>query len=165
MKRTTSMSDHIWANAYPEPNSGCWLWTGAISTGRCGGYGVIRFGSRRTKLTQQRAHRVSYETFIGEIQDGMCVCHKCDVRSCVNPDHLFLGTKEDNARDMVSKGRWKTGFHGGIASGLAKLTDASVVIVRDMHRDGISQRKIALSLGINQAQISRILNGKAWTHV
>jgi hypothetical protein len=80
----------------PEPNSGCWLFDGA-TTG--GGYG------RHSK--RKYAHRIAYEKWVGPIPDGMLVCHKCDVKLCCNPDHLFLGTDEDNIMDCIKKGRWK----------------------------------------------------------
>jgi len=77
----------------------CWIWTGAILQGKQNGYGVFNGG---------RAHRWSYEYHIGPIPEGMKVLHKCDVRSCVNPSHLWLGTDLDNARDRVRKGRNNT---------------------------------------------------------
>ena len=84
----------------PEPMSGCWLWSG-LHDGV--GYGVIVVGHD----TRFAAHRVSYSLYKGEIPVGMCVLHKCDVRSCCNPEHLFIGTKKQNSQDMVSKGRNK----------------------------------------------------------
>jgi hypothetical protein len=83
----------------PEPNSGCWLWLGMVYTTGYGG--VVHQGI--TKL----AHRASYEAFHGVIPRKMLICHHCDNPSCVNPDHLFLGTEQDNADDMVKKKRWR----------------------------------------------------------
>ncbi|MFZ9715826.1 MAG: HNH endonuclease signature motif containing protein [Ilumatobacteraceae bacterium] len=75
----------------------CWLWGGALTSH---GYGSIKFLQRRWGT-----HRLSYTVFKGSIPDGLMVCHSCDVRACVNPDHLWLGTNLDNQRDSESKGR------------------------------------------------------------
>lgn len=80
-----------------EITDGCWLWQGRVGTH---GYGML---SHNGKLTT--AHRVSYVLKYGDIPSGMIVCHHCDVRRCVNPEHLFLGTHLDNMRDCVAKGR------------------------------------------------------------
>src|SRR3990167_3892348 len=82
----------------PEPNTGCWLWTGAT---RYDGYGTRPWRGK----TSAQAHRIAWEVFRGPIPDGLQVLHRCDVRCCVNPDHLFLGTQLDNMRDMIQKGR------------------------------------------------------------
>lgn len=83
-----------------ETLEGCWIWIGAKHKN---GYG----STKRHKSGY--AHRYIYELMIGKIEDGLCVCHKCDNPSCVNPDHLFLGTQLDNIQDRVKKGR----SHGG----------------------------------------------------
>lgn len=81
------------------PESGCWLWTGLLSNV---GYGKIGVGTKT-----ESTHRHSYEMFIGEIPKGMQVLHRCDIRCCVNPNHLYLGTQSDNIRDMYAKGRFR----------------------------------------------------------
>lgn len=86
---------------------GCWLWEGKIL--RPGmGYGLA---SQHAKW--ELAHRMSYKTFIGPIPDGMMVLHRCDVPSCVKPEHLYLGTQRENMHDMESKGRRRKDVRDG----------------------------------------------------
>lgn len=95
--RTTPVRLRIENKIMPEPNSGCWLWDCQYNRD---GYGLLR-----CKGTYKVAHRLSYEQFVGPIPNGLLVLHRCDVPSCVNPAHLFLGTYSDNTRDMIRKGR------------------------------------------------------------
>lgn len=85
----------------PEPNSGCWLWAGATYSR---GYGQFWASPERGNV---RSHRWIYEQAVGPVIAGLFVCHKCDVPSCVNPAHLFLGTNSDNVQDCIRKGREK----------------------------------------------------------
>ena len=86
-----------------KKTSGCWLWTGTVSRG----YGNLRVGSLRDGTRRKvLAPRFSYELVHGPIEDGMFVCHHCDNRRCVRPDHLFLGTNSDNIKDCVAKGKF-----------------------------------------------------------
>lgn len=80
-----------------EPSCGCWLWLGSRLNS---GYGQIRINGRALIL-----HRFIYDVCVSPVHDHMVVCHRCDTPECVNPDHLFLGTHEDNMRDMARKGR------------------------------------------------------------
>lgn len=94
-----SAVEWVRARTEPEPNTGCWLWAKGMSGE---GYGVTRHPA-----TQEicKAHRVVFDLLVGTIPKGLLVCHRCDVKLCVNPDHLFLGTSQDNAQDMLRKGR------------------------------------------------------------
>jgi hypothetical protein len=135
-----------------EPMSGCWLWTGKVGKR---GYGYIGLGGR-SKSTAL-AHRVSWALHKGEILDGLLVCHKCDTRSCVNPDHLFLGTYLDNSRDALSKGRLITGAQHY----QAKLTEDEVRAIRAQRG---SCSKLGRQYGVAPQTISRIKRREIWVH-
>jgi hypothetical protein len=143
----------FWALVHVAGDDDCWLWAGA----KCSfGYGNVRWGPRgRTR--QIKAHRLAFEYANGEIPMGLCVLHRCDNPSCVNPAHLFLGTRGDNNADKVAKGRQPN--HRGTANPMAKLTKEDAASIRDMLAAGMSQAKIAQSFGVHQTQISRVKMG------
>lgn len=139
----------------PEPNSGCWLWSAACNTK---GYGTFSVGIKR-----EGAHRISYRFFCGDIKKGLHVLHKCDVKCCVNPNHLFLGTNLDNMQDKMRKGRHVSSF--GIKNGSARLDPDKIRIVRELHKKGFSERKIANQLNVSRGSIHSILSGRTWRQV
>lgn len=143
----------------PEPNSGCWLWTGAAlgNYTHKPNYGVLkRSGERRWQL----AHRVSYALHCGEIPPGMSVLHRCDMPCCVNPDHLFLGTPADNTADMMNKGRNRHPL--GEENGKSVLSERQAI---EAKYSSDSQRSCARRLGVSRGCVKAIREGKNWRHV
>ena len=138
--------EYVERNSTPEPNTGCWLWIGAY----------LKSGYGRVGRRSRRAHRVSYAAFIGQIPDGQVVCHRCDTPACVNPAHLFLGTQEDNLRDMFAKGRNRIGR--GCRPG-AKLTPQQVLDVRAAVGAGELHRTVAARFGITRPHVSKLVRG------
>jgi hypothetical protein len=93
----------------------------------------------------------------------MCVCHHCDVPSCVNPEHLFIGTKGDNIRDMTAKGRHGRTGAKGERNSQAKITAADAALIRHLHRNSVRVAVLAESFGISKDMIYRIVRGQNWT--
>lgn len=136
------------------PESGCWNSKKAKNKG---GYTkFVAFG--RTLLF----HRVSYELYHGPIPNTMMVCHKCDNPTCVNPDHLFLGTAQDNMDDKIAKGRHKGAPRGERHPG-SKLTSWQVSELRLRIDQGENQYSLAKEFGVSQSIISNIKTGKRWS--
>ena len=117
------------------------------------GYGSLGLGYKKGHAL---AHRFSYEMHRGPIPAGLCVLHKCDVKTCVNPDHLFLGTLIDNNADMKRKGRNR----GGGAP--AKITKAQVEEIRALLSAGVSHKKIAQRFGISPRPVENIYHGRGY---
>jgi HNH endonuclease len=137
-----------------KQTDGCWIWQAAILKT---GYGNSWFGPR-----SYLSHRVSYAIANGNLLNNMFVCHKCDVRACVNPDHLFLGTHWDNLRDMDAKGRRREPNQCGERSSRKKLTLQQVNDIRSGKYAGWRVADIAASLGMSIRPIYRIINGESW---
>jgi len=142
----------------PVTNTGCWLWTGTL-LGKNKLYGQMWYGKKKEK-----AHRISYELFNGPITDGLYVLHTCDVRSCVNPKHLYLGTQLQNMHDAYARGR-KSRYDevanlrrgnpklGGHANNFWKLTaDQALTISHSQEKSAI----LAQRFGVASSYINRL---------
>lgn len=152
--------------------SGCWNWHGGKDRK---GYGKFSIGSSKNPDGTRRnsmvsAHRAAYEIFIGPIPTasgfhGTCVLHKCDNPSCVNPDHLFLGSNADNVHDMDAKGRRVNRQALGSAHGNAKLTEAKAIAIHQLIKSNTkAQSEIALEFGVCLATVNHIAKGRLWSH-
>jgi len=133
----------------PEPNSGCWLWIGALTGG---GYGTLSIG-RKLWL----AHRLSYRVFVADPSD-LVVRHGCDNPACVNPEHLSLGSHADNTQDAVRRNRME---HGS-KRWSAVLSEADIPQIRRRLLAGETGRSIARSYSVDPGVISLIKLGKIW---
>ena len=132
----------------------CWLWTGYLTER---GYGRICVQGHF-----YRPHRLAWVFFGRVIPQGFFVCHHCDNPTCVNPDHLFAGTHEDNMRDMVKKGRGRSAPHSGELHPSARLTWGQVHSIRDERAKGVPLLILAARFGVSISHISHIANGKFW---
>jgi hypothetical protein len=134
--------------------SGCWLWECRINSD---GYGKLKFREH-----EQFAHRVSWMLHRGEIPLGACILHKCDTPACVNPDHLYVGSKADNIRDREQRKRIDHSYHSGENHKDTKLTSADILRIR---ADPRPHRQVAKDYGIHPSATWKIKTRKSWKHV
>ena len=152
IRKKKPLQERLEYYSIPEPNSGCWLWMGLIVNS---GYGSLWYDG-----TPHLAHRLSYICFVGPIGDRLLVCHSCDNRLCINPDHLFLSTQLGNMADMIIKGRACRGASHHRSA--AKLTPDKVMAI---FYDTRSQQTISNAYNVDPSLISYIKNKKIWAYL
>jgi hypothetical protein len=152
-RRYVPIAQRLERNSMPEPNSGCLLWLGAIDGE---GYGHTKVEGRRRGV-----HRIALERKLGRpLRPGELSCHKCDVRICINEDHLFPGSNDDNMADMAAKGR--SVQPRGEQAARAKLTAEQVLAIR---ADPRIPTAIARDYGVWRTTIEAIKERRTWTHI
>ena len=135
MKKTAI--DRFFEKVEKVPFTDCWIWSGALKSN---GYGDLFFNGKT-----QTAHRVAYQLFVGAVEKNLDVCHKCDVRHCVNPSHLFVGTRKENMQDAAKKNR--------VAKTNSKVTQDQANEIRKLD---LPNYVIAKKFNISQNIVSRI---------
>ena len=149
---------NFWKKVDKKGEDECWEWI------TCKKYGVFRIDKKL-----YLAHRISWILHYGEIPEhnsyhGICVCHKCDNPSCVNPNHLFLGTCKDNIKDCSKKGRLSD--NSGEKHWNHKLTEQEILEIRQKYIPyKYTQQQLADEYGVSNQQISDIINNKKWKHI
>lgn len=144
----------FWDKVDKSSDSGCWSW---VAGKNWDGYGKFRINGK-AKL----AHRLSYVIHTSEeVPDGMCVLHRCDNPSCVNPAHLFLGTHQDNMIDKVNKGRGVKGDRNG----RAKLNAKKVLAIRALYKTRMTYAMLANKYNVSERTIRYIVRRETWTHI
>lgn len=147
-----TIEDRFWAKV--QKTNGCWLWTGAKRQG----YGAL---ARTRADGPVYAHRFAWEIHNGTIPSGMWVLHRCDVRACVRPDHLWLGSQQENNADCVAKGRNARGE----ARGFNKLNEQQVRAIRVLYDSGWRPRDIAPLFGVTDSNVKMIGRRIRWQHL
>lgn len=152
----SSLKERFWKKVDKNGPNGCWVWTASCLKS---GYGSIK-----TKDGTMGSHRISWKLHYGKISKGLCVCHKCDNKKCVNPNHLFLGTQAENIQDMIKKGK------GNKAKGekhpMAKLKEWQVLEIRAKYKTGkYTQRQLAKEYNVAEITVNYIINRKTWKHI
>lgn len=152
-KKTKTLEERFWAKVDKRGPDECWPWTGARGPK---GYGAFSINNRARLAT-----RTSMALHLGSSDPlvGLFVCHRCDNPPCVNPAHLFLGTLQDNNRDMAAKGRGKNPVMYGEAHPQAKLSQADV---DDIRSSAESRAVVAARLGVSASAVKKIRSGKTW---
>jgi hypothetical protein len=141
-----------------EKTDTCWNWKAAIS--KTTGYAVMKYNGKA-----REAHRLSYLYHFGDIEHGIDVCHKCDNRKCVNPDHLFLGTRKDNMQDCKTKGR----LYAQTDIGRKEKAEAlRALSMKKLSYNGViynSMKECFEDVGISRGGLKRRIQSKSGKHV
>jgi len=159
IKITDTLEARFWKKVDKKEKNSCWLWLGARLPS---GYGRLFLFKKNGIPYSRGAHRIAYTLLVGDIPNGLLVCHKCDNPPCCNPDHLFLGTYKTNGQDMVLKKRNFTPACKGEANGKSKLTNQ---LIQKIRFSKLPSRQLAKELGICKSSINYVRSKVLWKHI
>jgi len=143
-----------------DKTKNCWEWRGAHNQK---GYGRFHLESKTYS-----AHRISafWAGILPNLHSKLFVCHQCDNPSCVNPQHLFVGTQKDNMQDCIQKGRRISRGQQGVMHPKAKLLDQDILEMRSLYKQGnITYQNLGIRFHISKSQAYKIVNKRSWTHI
>jgi hypothetical protein len=157
---TPSLTQRFWSHVPNRPDAGCWNWNDRDT----GGYGLVWIGPKNQKIL---AHRLSWLIHFGDIPQGLCVCHHCDNKRCIRPDHLYLATIKQNNRDAWARGlcesiRNRKYYRGGEKGPGHRLTWPIVREIRARHACGATPTMLGQEFGVHPGHIGGIIKNRYW---
>lgn len=157
-RRSRPLEERFWEKVHKT--DACWIWIAGVNR-----HGYGKFGRGGDKGPTVGAHRISWEITAGPVPEGLFVCHTCDMPPCVNPEHLYLGTPQENSGDMVARGRHPRDVAYAFAEshGNRRLDLDKVAEIRSLAAGGLSSVQIAKRFSVSDVSINRIVRGRAWS--
>jgi hypothetical protein len=156
-QRPRVIKERFWRRVDVRGENECWLWTGSLDKD---GYGKFAY-YRLSKVRHVRAHWFSYRVSVGRVPKGLSICHTCDVPTCCNPAHLWIGTNTENTSDRNQKSRQARGSRDGNA----RLSEIDIPIIRRLLSEGLTCRRIGQIFGVAENTIGHIKRGETWRHI
>ncbi len=150
--------NRFYSNILINGESECIEWKGTMKSN---GYGQFKTLNKKWL----HAHRYSYELFVGKIIKNMCVLHQCDNRKCVNPNHLWLGTKKDNTQDMINKNRKVVLALKGEMNGMSKLKEQDIKTIRNSYSSKNNCTELSKIYRVSISTIDRIVRNITWRNI
>lgn len=149
-----TIAERFWEKVDVRLGNHCWNWIG-------GKHHIYGYGHFWVNGKTKTSSRIAWELVYGEIPAGLFICHKCDNPSCCNPDHLFLGTTQENMTDRNNKKHTACGEYNG----RSKLTTKDVILIRSLYNTGVSVKKISIQFNVVETTIYSIIRGETWASV
>jgi hypothetical protein len=156
-RKKVNVEDRFWSKVDIKSEDECWLWKA-----HCNPDGYGRFSINGKVIL---AHRFVWTLYHGDIKEGLCILHTCDIRPCCNPNHLWDGTNADNTNDMIIKGRQRPGSLIGSRNASHKLNEEDVICIRIMRQCGFTEPFLSELYDVCRGTISKLSSRETWKHI